>query len=733
MSTVVTVPQPEKIQLAIEGMHCAACASKVERALQAVPGVQQAAVNFATETALVTPQSSGVEVKRLLEAVKRVGYHAHLPKEETEGVRQEARREEIRSLFRTFLVCTILSALIMAGGMAHWPGWVLGVLATPVQLWGGWRFYKGFFQQLRYFSADMNTLIALGTSAAYGYSLSRPVYFDTAAMITTFILMGRWLEARARGKTSDAIRALLHLTPQKARRVIQGQEVEVALSEVKPGDLLAVRPGERVPVDGLLRAGSSEVDESMVTGEPLPVLKQPGDAVVGGTLNTTGAFTMTATAVGEATFVAQVIRSVQQAQGSKAPIQHLVDRVAGIFVPVILVLAGLTFLGWWLFGHNASGGLTSAIAVLIIACPCALGLATPAAVTVGMGMGARHGILFKTSEALQKATQARIIVFDKTGTLTMGRPTVTDVINTGPPTPALPLPATEALAGPLSRSGGEAGGSQGGGDMEMLALAASAETPSEHPLGRAIVAYAREKRLELYPAISFKATPGQGVRAVVQGKVVEVGRPPHFDSLTPFEAQGKTVLGVTVAGQLIGLIALADTLKPEARDTVSALRRMGLDLWMVTGDQPQAARKIAQECGITNVQAGVLPADKAKVVEELQKTGQVLMVGDGINDAPALAQADVGVALGSGTDVAMESADVTLSGRHLSLVVSAITLSKATLRKIKQNLFWAFFYNVAAIPLAATGFLNPLWAALAMAFSSVTVVTNALLLRRTHI
>ncbi len=713
MSPVDTPPKPAPLRLSIEGMHCASCASKVENALRDVPGVQEAAVNFAAESAQVTADPR-VNLHRLLEAVQQVGYRARLPDKNTEASRGQRHAQEERSLFRTFVVCAALSLVLMLGSMAHsprragWPGWALWLLATPVQFWGGWRFYQGFFRQLRHLSADMNTLIALGTSAAYGYSLYDPVYFDTAAMITTLILMGRWLEARARGKTSGALQALLHLAPEKARVLLNGKEVDAPVADIEEGDVLVIRPGERIPVDGVVKSGTAEVDESMITGEPFPALKKPGDTVVGGTLNTTGAFTFVATAVGEATFLARVAKQVQEAQASKAPIQHLADRIAGVFVPVILVISALTFLGWWLVGGRAITGFTAAISVLIIACPCSLGLATPTAVTVGMGLAARRGVFFKASEALQKISQARLIVFDKTGTLTKGTPEVTDVIVLQP----------------------------GRTSDEVLGWAASAEASSEHPIGKAIVEAARRKRIPLIQATAFEAIPGQGVTAEIDGQRVEVGYSSRLKSIPQtamLHTQAKTVMAVTVGGQVMGLIAVTDALKPEAPDTVTWLKTKGWEVWLLTGDNRAAAEAVAQACGIHRLRAEVHPADKARVIEELQMLGKVVMVGDGINDAPALAQADVGIALGAGTDVAMESAEVTLSGSHLRLVPTAINISKATLRKIKQNLFWAFFYNVAAIPLAAAGRLTPLWAALAMAFSSATVVFNALLLKRARI
>jgi len=674
-------------------MHCASCASKIEKAVQAVPGVASAAVNFASEQARIDFDASLTSIDQLLQTVVRVGYKARLPKEEEILTPSAAQKGEIISLQRAFLVSLGLTILLIAGMRQGWNRWVLTAIAAPIQFWSGWRFYQGFFHQLRYRSVDMNTLIALGTSAAFAYGLYDCRYLDTSAMIITFILLGRWLEWRARGKVSDAIRALLQLSPPHARVLRQGQEQDIPLADVQVGDSLIIRPGERIPVDGSVESGQSEIDESMVTGESLPVLKKTADLLIGGTLNTVGALTLRATAVGQETFLARIVQQVQEAQGTKAPIQQLADRVAGVFVPIVLGIAVVTFLSWWGLAHAPIQGLQAAITVLIIACPCALGLATPVALMVGMGIGARHGILFRTSEALQLTGQATIVLFDKTGTLTMGRPEVVRVQV----------------------------------DDNALALAASAEALSEHPIGRAIVLYARAHGLALMPAHEFEAIPGIGVKALVNGHRVFVGKNLGTES---------AAVNVGIDEKPAGYIQLADAIKEDAPDSVKILQARGLEVWMVTGDHAASAKYVGDRCGIPNsrVRAEVLPGDKAKVVEELQQRGEnVLMVGDGINDAPALAQADVGIALGTGTDVAIESAGITLSSKKLGAVVSAIKLSQATLRDIRQNLFWAFFYNAAALPLAAFGRLTPAWAALAMGLSSVTVVGNALRLYRTKL
>jgi P-type Cu+ transporter len=701
----------EKLQLTIDGMHCASCAGKVEDALRQVPGVQDVAVNFAAQSALITRESPA-SAEPLIAAVRSAGYNAAVPASPLAPM--ERRDRETHALRRDLILSALFTGLLMAGAAWHWAPWIQLALATPVQFWGGWRFYKGCFGQLRNRSADMNTLISLGTTAAYVYSLFEPMYFETAAMIITFILLGRWLESRARGKTSAAIQALLQLAPQTTRVIVDGQEQTAPITDLEVGDLIVIRPGDRIPVDGVITSGSSEVDESTVTGEPIPALKRIGDTVVGGTLNTTGSFVFKTTAVGADTFLAHVVKLVQEAQGSKAPIQQLADRVSRVFVPSVLGISLATIIGWWLVGHHPLQGLISAIAVLIIACPCALGLATPTALAVGLGRGARQGILFRSGEALQQLGESRMMVFDKTGTLTRGRPQVTDVVAFGVH------------------------------EREVLAIAAAAEQSSEHPVGRALVHSARNRQLALPTPTYFEAVPGHGVRALISGQKVQVGRPAWIGAPTnsddtlsartqALEAEGKTVLYVSRDEALLGLVAVADTVRPEVPGIVSYLRGKGWDIWMLTGDSHKAAESVSNVCKIDRVRAEVLPADKARVISELQTLGKVVMVGDGINDAPALAQADVGIALGTGTDVAIESADVTIGGQNLRGILAAILLSKSTLRKIKQNLFWAFAYNVAAIPLAVMGYLTPEWAAAAMGLSSVTVVSNSLLLRRAKI
>jgi Cu+-exporting ATPase len=606
----------------------------------------------------------------------------------------------------------------------------------------------------------MNTLIAIGTSAAYGYSLAAilvpdffraaglaangrvPLYFDTAAVIVTLILFGRFLEARARSHTSDAIRELIGLQPRTARVVRNGAEIDVPIDAVVRGDLVVVRPGEKIPVDGIVRDGVSAVDESMVTGEPIPVTKRPGDEVIGGTLNTSGTFRFEATRVGRETVLAQIVRLVQEAQGSKAPIQRLADVVTGYFVPGVLATAAVTFVAWFLFGPAPALNLAllNTVAVLIIACPCALGLATPTSIMVGTGKGAEHGILFRNAEALERLGSVRVMVLDKTGTLTEGRPRVTDVVLVG----------TGSGTGSGAAMGAAMGAATPLHEAEVLRLVASAERGSEHPLGEAIVRFARdERRLELAEPADFRATSGGGIEATVEGHRVLVGRPdflagagvdvgPLRDSVEALARAGKTPVAAAVDGVAVAVIAIADTLKAGAREAVAALRRMGLTTLMLTGDNEITARAIGAAAGVDQVLADVRPDEKAAQVRRLQANGTlVAMVGDGINDAPALAQADVGIAIGTGTDVAIESASVTLMRGDLRALVTAVALSRATLRNIRQNLFWAFAYNVALIPVAAgalypfTGLLlDPIFAAAAMAASSVTVVSNALRLRR---
>jgi P-type Cu+ transporter len=675
--------QPERVDLPVSGMTCAACARSIERTLAGTPGVERARVNLATATATVEYDSARTGVRQFVGAIEDLGYGVP----ETE-VRPDAEGTRWR---RRLLVAIPPATAVVALGMAHRAPWAQLLLCLPVIFYAGAPFYIGAWKALRHGSANMNTLIALGTGAAFLYSVAETlrggheVYYEAAAAIITLILLGRTLEARARGRASEAIRRLMDLAPPTARVIREGVEAEVPVEEVRAGDLVAVRPGERLPVDGTVREGESAVDESMLTGESMPVEKRAGAAVFAGTINRSGAFRYETTQVGRGTVLERMVEMVKQAQGSRAPVARLADVVSGYFTAGVLVAAVVTFAAW-LFFAPVGTAMVNAVAVLIIACPCALGLATPTAIMVGTGRGAEHGILIKGGEALETAHRIDTVVLDKTGTVTTGQLRVTAV-----------LPAA------------------GFSETELLRLAASAERHSEHPLARAVVEAAEARGLELDAAGDFQAQAGHGVRARVSGHAVWVGRPG---------------VSVEVDGVPAGSIEVADTIRPEAAGAVARLRAMGLDVWMLTGDRRATADAIAAEAGIEHVVAEVLPEGKATAIGKLQAAGRkVAMAGDGVNDAPALARADLGIAMASGSGVAMEAGDITLMRSDLNAVPEAIELSRRTMRIIRQNLFWAFAYNTLGIPIAALGLLSPMLASAAMALSSVTVVTNSLRLR----
>jgi P-type Cu+ transporter len=746
---------PTKRDLVVTGMTCASCVMSVESALSAVPGVEAADVNLATERASVRFDPAKSDMSALVRAVERAGYGA-LPVSEDESERavlevqeRDLRLSQLRTLRRRLVVAAVLAAATMALSMGDliwhqlheqlWRPYALFLLATPVQLWAAAPFYRIAWSAARHHTTNMNTLIVVGTTAAYGFSvfstffpdvlidagLGQPLYYETSTAIVALVLMGRFLEARARARTGDAIRALIALGAKTARvRRPGGVEEEIPIEQLAAGDVVIVRPGERVATDGVIVSGRSSIDESMMTGESVPVEKAPGDEVAGGTLNATGTFRFRATKVGKDTLLAQIVRMVEEAQSSKAPIQRLVDQVAAVFVPVVFGIAAVTFLIWLVFGPEPSLTLaiTAFIAVLIIACPCALGLATPTAIMVGTGRGAARGILIRNAQALEEAQSVRVVAFDKTGTLTAGRPRVTDFL-----------------------------GCADFGDDEVLRLAASAERVSEHPLAAAVVEAAQERGLTLVEPSSFDYTPGEGIHAVVDGHDVRVGNidfvVEHGWQEAPREvldrhaSEGKTPLLVTIDGKPGAILALADVPKAAAADAVAQLKRMGLKTLLISGDTQRTAQAVAEQVGIDEAMGQIRPAEKAEIVRRIQAGGRrIAMVGDGVNDAPALAQADLGIAMGGGTDVAIASGGIVLVGGDPRGVPRALRLSRKTLATIKQNLFWAFFYNVALIPLAAgvlypfTGLLlSPVLAAAAMAISSVTVVTNSLRLRTANI
>ena len=711
----------DRVELAIEGMTCASCAARIEKRLNRLDGVE-ASVNYASEHAAVCFDQGQVSVSDLIAAVEGAGYHAALPQEAL-GEDDPAGRLRFRLLVAAVVsVPLVLMAMVPAVRFSGWE-WVSFGLATPVVFWCGWPFHRAAVLNARHLVATMDTLISIGTISAWTWStvvllggLGQDTYFESAAMITALILLGRFFEARAKRRSGEAIRALLELGAKEARVLRDGREVLVAVEQLRVGDLFVVRPGEKVATDGIVESGESAVDASVLTGESVPVEVTAGDEVVGATINASGRLVVRASRVGSDTALAQISRLVANAQAGKARVQRLADRVSGVFVPVVLVLSVLTLAGWLVAGASAATAFSASVAVLIIACPCALGLATPTALMVGSGRGAQLGILIRGPETLEQTREVTTIALDKTGTITEGRMEVAALIV----------------------ANGEA-------EDELLQLAAAVEDASEHPIGRAIAERGRE-RLGSLPAVDgFSSRAGFGVRARVAGRDVVVGRLAflsEWEIALPLElsarnehleATGVTVIAVAWDGRARGLIAVTDRIKPSSREAISDLRRLGIEPVLVTGDNERAAVAVAEQVGITRVLAGVLPDGKAAEISRLQEAGEVVaMVGDGVNDAPALAQADLGLAIGTGADVAIEASDLTLVSGDLRAASDAIRLARRTLRTIKANLFWAFAYNVAAIPLAISGLLNPMIAAAAMSFSSVFVVTNSLRLRRFH-
>ncbi len=736
-----------KQTFAIKGMHCASCVYTNEKALKAIPGVTEAVVNLTTGKATLTSDTP-VEKNKIIDAVASVGYQALIENEEAldEKIKRE-KAKELKDLQIKTTVSLILAGLVVWGsfpGLVNTAPDILKnmlnhfLLASIVQFWGAYDFYKATISSLRHRIANMDTLVVIGTTVAYLYStavvfypgfferlnLKVEPYFDVSTVIISLILLGRFLEAQAKAGTGEAIKKLIGLQAKTARIIRNKKEIDISIDMVVAGDLIRVRPGEKIPVDGVIVEGESAIDESMVTGESMPASKYKGDTVIGATMNKSGSFVYKATKVGKDTMLSQIIKLVEEAQGSKAPIQRLADIISSYFVPIVIMLAISTFVGWYVFGPSSAFifAMLNAIAVLIIACPCAMGLATPTAIMVGTGIGAQHGILIKDAESLETAHKIKAVIFDKTGTLTKGKPSATDMIV-----------INKSLIP--------------GGESSLLSISASVEKNSEHPLGEAIVKKAESEKFQLIKVKKFRAITGKGVEALVDGKKVYVGK--LLSDLPIKEAdklknQGKTVVYVYVEDKLVGLIAIADTVKETAREAVQQLQNLRINVFMITGDNRQTAQAIALQVGIKkeNVLAEVLPEEKEKMVKELQGREQkflfrtkniVAFVGDGINDAPALASSDVGIAMGTGTDVAIEAAGITLVNKNLMSVVSAIKLSKQTMKTIKLNLFWAFAYNVILIPVAMMGWISPILASGAMAISSISVVTNSLLLKKAKI
>ncbi|NEN90902.1 MAG: heavy metal translocating P-type ATPase [Okeania sp. SIO3H1] len=749
----------ETIRIRLQGMSCASCANRVEKAIKEVSGVIECNVNFALSQATVSYYSQKTNLTHIQESVREAGYYAFAESELEEDTEKKAREAEEKELIRKVILGGIISSFLFIGSLPAMTGlhipfipswlhnsWVQLFLSLPVQLWCGQSFFIGAFKALKHHTADMNTLVALGTGAAYLYSLfatfnsnffitqglKAEVYYEASSVIITLLLLGKLLENRARGKTSEAIRKLMGLQAKTARVIRNGKESDISIQEVLVGDIVLVRPGEKIPVDGAVVEGESSIDESIVTGEPIPVQKQVGYEVIGATINKTGSFKFQATKVGKDTVLAQIVQLVKDAQGSKAPIQKLADKITGWFVPVVIAIAIFTFIIWFNTMGNITFAMITTVGVLIIACPCALGLATPTSIMVGTGKGAENGVLIKGADSLELAHKLTTIVCDKTGTITQGKPSVTNYITVK--------------------------GVTNNNEIELLAIAAALEKNSEHPLAEAVVNYAQSQGVQnsLPEVTNFEAVAGMGVQGNVLGKLVQIGTQRWMDELKidtqtlqsnrqQWESEAKTTALIAINGKIEGLIGIADAIKPSSREVVKALKRMGLEVVMLTGDNQKTAEAIASEVDIKRIFAEVRPDQKASIIQSIQQERNsskqkhkiVAMVGDGINDAPALAQADVGIAIGTGTDVAMSASDLTLISGDLWGIVTAIQLSHATMKNIRQNLFFAYIYNVLSIPIAAGilypffgWLLNPMIAGAAMAFSSVSVVSNALRLRK---
>ncbi|MBI4159061.1 cadmium-translocating P-type ATPase [Candidatus Woesearchaeota archaeon] len=722
----------KKTEFHVTGMHCASCSTIIERALSKTTGVQSANVNFSTARAVVYHDES-LTNENLIRIIKSKGYDASVLEGDISQNQKKFHEEEIKGFKRKFLLSLDFTIPIVIMGIIMWLGievpykdYLIWLLATPVQFFIGWQFYLGTWHALRNKTANMDTLIAVGTSAAYFYSvyviLFNPElgqYFEVSAILITLVIMGKYLEALAKGRASDAISKLMSLTPKTARVIRKGKEITISSDEVLVNDIILVKPGERIPVDGVVIEGNSSIDESMITGESIPVEKKKGSLIYSGTINKLGSFKFKATKIGENTTLARIVKLVEDAQGRKAPIQRFADIISSYFVPIVILISVITFLSWYLiFNEPISFALITAVAVLVIACPCALGLATPTAIMVGTGKGAQNGILIKGGDALEAAHRIKYVIFDKTGTITKGIPEVTDII----------------LTNKLSES-------------KVLEISASIEKQSEHPLAEAIMKKAKEKKIALQRVTNFKAIPGHGTQAKLKGTEYYLGSPrlikklnisltKVIEEVNQLEDQGKTIMILANKKQILAVIGVADTIRESAKNAVTRLKEMNVEVYMITGDNERTAKAIAKEAGITNIFADVLPEDKANYVKKLQEKGNVAMIGDGINDAPAIAQADIGIAMGSGTDVAMETGNIVLMRNDPEDVPKAIKLSKITMSKIRQNMFWALFYNVLGIPIAAgilypsTGWLlSPVIAGGAMALSSVSVVSNSILLK----